>query len=290
MTFARVKPAGWALNEVLTSSQMNNLDINVSKSLDGDGGGDYSPSSALKVHGKIIGENVASRKFIYPLALGQPMMGSAWAWSGYGYHRWESDVAGDWERPVAFDLNRFVPQNSYLKRVRVYVDPGTTEATKIERMMASVKLIWAETLTVVTAGASYYPSGTGHTAGWIDLCGGAHDGGNDQAVLTDSWRDLGVCPWVVNALVGYTIYNSTDGSSGVVISNTSSTVTATLAGGSGNDWDDGDLYYIDAPMSLLSSETTCTVVEVGHGGGYSSTDLIHAIEVEYVEVDYLKTP
>jgi hypothetical protein len=34
MSFARVNPAGWALDEVLTSAQMNSLDTNVSNALD----------------------------------------------------------------------------------------------------------------------------------------------------------------------------------------------------------------------------------------------------------------
>lgn len=36
--FARVKPAGWALNEILTSAQMNTLDADHAKAINGDGG------------------------------------------------------------------------------------------------------------------------------------------------------------------------------------------------------------------------------------------------------------
>lgn len=39
--FVRVKPAGWALNEILTSAQMNALDIDHAASVNGDGGGGY---------------------------------------------------------------------------------------------------------------------------------------------------------------------------------------------------------------------------------------------------------
>lgn len=39
--FTRVKPLGWALNEVLTSAQMNALDQNNAASVNGDGGGSY---------------------------------------------------------------------------------------------------------------------------------------------------------------------------------------------------------------------------------------------------------
>lgn len=41
MAFVRVNPAGWALNDPLTSAQQNQLDINVSKAVDGTLGGTY---------------------------------------------------------------------------------------------------------------------------------------------------------------------------------------------------------------------------------------------------------
>lgn len=40
--FTRVKPAGWALNEVLTSAQINQLDIDHAASVNGDGGGSWA--------------------------------------------------------------------------------------------------------------------------------------------------------------------------------------------------------------------------------------------------------
>ena len=47
MTFTRVNPLGWALFEVLTSSQMNTLDIDHSNSVDGGAGGVYASSAAV---------------------------------------------------------------------------------------------------------------------------------------------------------------------------------------------------------------------------------------------------
>jgi len=79
----------------------------------------------------------------------------------------------------------------------------------------------------------------------VDAYIGEHDGGDDAAVLTDSGRD-----WKTNELVGFTIYNKTDGSSGTILSNTSTTVTATETGGTGNDWDDGDEYIIQRPDAV----------------------------------------
>lgn len=40
--FTRAKPAGWSLNEILTSAQMNALDIDHAASVNGDGGGSYA--------------------------------------------------------------------------------------------------------------------------------------------------------------------------------------------------------------------------------------------------------
>lgn len=66
-----------------------------------------------------------------------------------------------------------------------------------------------------------------------------HSGANNSATLTDRRQN-----WVVGELVGTTIYNVTDGSSGTITANTADTVTATLAGGSGNDWDKADRYNV----------------------------------------------
>jgi hypothetical protein len=77
---------------------------------------------------------------------------------------------------------------------------------------------------------------------------GAHDGGNDEAVLTDSGED-----WGTDQFVGYTISNTTDGSSGTVTANTATTITATLSGGTDDDWDTGDAYTLSGytPLSYI---------------------------------------
>ncbi len=70
---------------------------------------------------------------------------------------------------------------------------------------------------------------------------GTHDGGNNEAtVMTDSGASF-----TVDDLIGSTIYNTTDGSSGVITDNDGTTVTvAALAGGTDNDWDTNDAYSI----------------------------------------------
>jgi hypothetical protein len=68
---------------------------------------------------------------------------------------------------------------------------------------------------------------------------GAHDGAANADTLTDSGES-----WVTNQLVGRTINNTTDGSSGVITANDGTTITAVLSGGTDDDWDIGDTYTI----------------------------------------------
>lgn len=69
---------------------------------------------------------------------------------------------------------------------------------------------------------------------------GTHTAANNLTIMTDA-----TAHFVVNELVGLTIYNTTDGSSGVVTANTETTVTvAALAGGTLNQWTTGDAYTI----------------------------------------------
>lgn len=51
MTFPRANPIGWALFEELTSAQMNTLDVNLSRAVDGYAGGTYAPSSPIVIQG-----------------------------------------------------------------------------------------------------------------------------------------------------------------------------------------------------------------------------------------------
>jgi hypothetical protein len=69
---------------------------------------------------------------------------------------------------------------------------------------------------------------------------GTHTGADNAATLTDSTQD-----WEVNHWTGENIDNVTDGSSNSsVTSNTATTITATLSGGTDNDWDTGDEYLV----------------------------------------------
>lgn len=85
---------------------------------------------------------------------------------------------------------------------------------------------------------------------------GRHTGlDNEATVLTDATKT-----WVVNELVGYQVFNTLDGSSGVIVSNTVNTATVVaLAGGTGNDWDTADEYEINRSRFVVtSSVTACT--------------------------------
>lgn len=93
---------------------------------------------------------------------------------------------------------------------------------------------------------------------------GSHTGANDQAVLTNS-----TASWTTNAFVGATVVNITDNYSyGTITGNTDTTITATLAGGTGNEWDTGDSYmiggcglwneglsFVDMPTKFSRSDT-----------------------------------
>jgi len=92
---------------------------------------------------------------------------------------------------------------------------------------------------------------------------GTHDGGNDVAVLTDSTRK-----WGTNFLVGLTVENLTDGSSGTITANTQTTITATLGGGTENDWDDGDTYSF--PIGLYLGKTALLPGQTAMFNNYTS--------------------
>jgi len=82
---------------------------------------------------------------------------------------------------------------------------------------------------------------------------GIHTGANDQAtVLTDSTAN-----YTPDALIGRTIYNTTDGSSAIIIDNDVTTITvAALVGGTGNEWDTGDKYEVNDSKIILTSGVT----------------------------------
>lgn len=90
---------------------------------------------------------------------------------------------------------------------------------------------------------------------------GAHDGGDGQAVLTDSSES-----WTTDEFLHGIIYNHTDGSHGIISANTGTTITAPLAGGADNDWDDGDtytVYLMNGWLNTLGQLHTRGTIQVG---------------------------
>jgi len=86
-----------------------------------------------------------------------------------------------------------------------------------------------------------------------DYLQGTHDGMDRATVLTDSSQD-----WDTDELIGQVVYNKTDLSYGIITTNTSTTVTAILKGGTNGSWYTGDEYIIpkkELPQRLSNYET-----------------------------------
>jgi hypothetical protein len=127
----------------------------------------------------------------------------------------------------------------------------------------------------------------GHDAdtAWRDT--GTHDGGNNEAtVMTDS-----TASWTVDALIGRTIKNVTDVSTGTITDNDATTVTvAALSGGTDDDWDTNDKYEIYEPTvrtiwdGMMAHKTTAYVdwspntEEIGVGEWFRSPDITTIVQ------------
>lgn len=77
---------------------------------------------------------------------------------------------------------------------------------------------------------------------------GVHTAAMHPTIMTDA-----TAHFTVNALIELPILNVTDGSSGIIIANTETTVTvAALIGGITNQWNLGDAYIIPSPFPYIS--------------------------------------
>jgi len=82
---------------------------------------------------------------------------------------------------------------------------------------------------------------------------GAHTAADSLTLMTDAGR----ANWVPGALIGSTIYNITDGSSGVITANAAQTATVVaLAGGGDNTWQVGDTYIVRTDHTTEAREAT----------------------------------
>lgn len=100
---------------------------------------------------------------------------------------------------------------------------------------------------------------------------GTHTAGDDEAtVMTDA-----AAAFTVDALIGWKIYNITDGSYGIITDNDETTVTvAALIGGTGQDWDTADQYEINRSLTIMATDCTVNALGIrlsGQSGGDATT-------------------
>ena len=80
--------------------------------------------------------------------------------------------------------------------------------------------------------------------------GGTQDGGSSATVLTDSTQE-----WTTDEWIGYWVKNVTDGCVGKVVSNTATTMTFDdLYGGTGDTWENSDVYDIAKGINFDSGQ------------------------------------
>lgn len=99
------------------------------------------------------------------------------------------------------------------------------------KFLLNVSGTWAGTITVQRQPKDFQKGGD-HS--------GTHTGSDAASTLTDANQTN----WTADQLIGLTIDNTTDGSRVEITDNTDTTVTGTLAGGTDNDWDNGDTYEL----------------------------------------------
>jgi hypothetical protein len=92
---------------------------------------------------------------------------------------------------------------------------------------------------------------------------GAHTGGNNEAVLTESNQDFTTLNITIDEDI---LQNITDGSEGIISARTTSTLTATLSGGTDNDWDTSDTYKVldGSSLDLIAKQFEYTFTSAGH--------------------------
>jgi len=106
----------------------------------------------------------------------------------------------------------------------------------------ALKVVWKDriglsTITLETAGAL---GGTRDMKVVIAPKTGTHTAADDPVIMTDA-----AATFVIDGLIGLTINNVTDGSSGVITDNDGTSITvAALTGGSDDSWDTGDAYSV----------------------------------------------
>jgi hypothetical protein len=153
MSFTRANVAGWATGEVLTTTQMNQLDLDHSRAVDGNAGGTYTPSAAIIINGSGIefagysGANIVAaipgRSSSYRLEVPLRPSGEIpadWTWSDSGW--WAHDATTN--NNFAFSL--MLPPLGKLSEVRAIVSgaaghgalPATMPALSVRRAICTL--------------------------------------------------------------------------------------------------------------------------------------------------------
>ena len=147
-----------------------------------------------------------------------------------------------------------------------FTDPGSTTNTAV----IIVATISGETgdATVVIASRLLCGDTTNHFDSFDRT--GKHTAGTSGTRLTDGSTFRSNNPWTASSLVGATIHNLTETSSGAITANTVNTidVSSLSAGDADNNWDVNDVYYIGGS----STDTTAA-------GSVISVQYINEIEV-----------
>lgn len=152
--------------------------------------------------------------------------------------------------------------------------PGTKFVREVKDSSAKCRLIpfvfSSEQAYAIELGNQYVRF---HRDGGTVLAGsGSHTASTSTTVMTDS-----TAAFTVDALIGMTIYNTTDGSSGVITDNDATTVTvASLSGGTDNDWDTDDLYEI--PYEIVSPWLTADLFRLKFA---QSNDIMTVVHPDY---------
>lgn len=95
----------------------------------------------------------------------------------------------------------------------------------------------------------------------LKITGSKHTGGTSATILTDSAQT-----YTVDALIGMTIYNITDSSSGTITDNDATTITvASLTGGGDDQWELNDVYLVIKNGFYIPAGTkNLTLTATGH--------------------------
>ena len=111
---------------------------------------------------------------------------------------------------------------------------------------------------------------------------GKHQVGADAAELTVNTADT----FVANGLIGGTVYNLTDESSGPITANTGVAITAVLAGGDDNNWDVDDVYTVTEPSGTYTAPgtTDATTVLTDADANFPRTDADDAVDTTFDSV------